>query len=179
MSNLPGGRLYVQTESTLTRKPVGESLFQTMAAASNFLIDSSIFYHEWTINEGVNSFLGKSFVDGIKTMPLGPWQNWAIIGACIYGSTMGTTGNVTLDIQKAAFNTTGWTSIFSSQPSINWQAAAGVTVYNGDSVPNCVAPVLAANPVTAIAKDKLRMVVNAVQAGGAQNFGIRVFYRGA
>lgn len=178
MSNLSPARLFVQTESVLTREPVGESMLQTGFASVNFLLTSTILYHEWTMNGPIKTFNGQTFVDGIKEMQA-DWPAWAITGAAMYGSVQGNSGTVELDIKIASFGSTSWASIFSTTPKITSSAAAGVTVYNGDTVAGCTAPVLTASPLSVTAKDKLRMDVIQMQGGSPRNFGIRVFYRGA
>jgi len=175
MSNLPSSKLYVQTESTLTREPVSENLVQTTAGSTNFLLDTSIYIAEWKLNGPIKLFSGQTYVDGIFTFPES--YNWEIFDVALYGGTMGSSGSTTLNILKASYGSSSYVSIFSTQGSISSAAGNGVSVHEGDSVSGCTAPILTTKPFPIVAKDKLRMDVSAVQDGSPRNFGIRVYYK--
>lgn len=49
MSNVPSAKKYVQTQSVQTRRPVSESLEQTIGASVNYCLDKSDFYANKTI----------------------------------------------------------------------------------------------------------------------------------
>jgi hypothetical protein len=51
MSNVPSAKKYIQIESVQTRRPVSESLEQTMAGSMNYCLDKSDFYANKTIKE--------------------------------------------------------------------------------------------------------------------------------
>lgn len=177
MSDLASAKLYVQTESVVTRQPVSESMLQTMGGSVNWLLDYTIFKHEFTMNNIISSFSGKNFVDGIKAFPA--TGNWQIIGQEIYGATMGTSGITQLDVQYAAQGTNVWTSIFSTLPSIASTATGPITIYDGDTSTGCVAGVLTSYPLLMPARTMLRMNCISTQTNGAQNFGIKIFWQGA
>lgn len=175
MSNLPSSKLYVQTESTLTREPVSENLIQTNAGSTNFLLDTSIYIAEWKLNGPIKLFNGKSYVDGIFTFPES--YNWEIFDVALWGGTMGSGGTTQLNILKASYGSNAFSTIFSTQGQITSSAGDGVSVHEGDSVAGCIAPILITKPFPIVSKDKLRLDVSNVQSGAPANFGIRVFYR--
>lgn len=175
MADLPSSKLYVQTESTLTREPVSENLVQTNAGSTNFLLDTSIYVAEWKLNGPIKTFSGLTYVDGIFTFPEA--YNWEIFDVAMYGAVMGSGGSTQFNILKASYGSSSFTSIFTTQPVITSAASAGVSVHEGDSVAGCTAPVLTIKPFPIVAKDKLRLDVVSVQTGVPRNFGIRCYYR--
>lgn len=175
MSNLPSSKLYLQTESVLTREPVSENLVQTLSGSTNFILDTSIYTAEWKLNGPNALFAGQSYVDGIFTFPES--YNWEIFDVAMYGGTMGNSGNTTLRILKASYGSGAYSTIFGTDASIGSTAGNGVSVHEGDSISGCIAPSLIVKPYPIAPKDKLRLDVLNVQSGGPRNFGIRVYYR--
>jgi hypothetical protein len=151
-------------------------MLQTISGSTNFLLDTSIFWFDFRINQALAPFAGKSGVDGIQSFP--PTNNWAIVGAMVYGGTMGSGGNTEFDILFRAQNTGSFVSIFSTRPAITSAAIANVSVYNGDTVTGCTAPILTASTINVSAKSQIRMDLISAQTGSPRNFGVRVFYRG-
>jgi len=179
-----------QVESVEFNAAVSENMLQTIAGAQTFLNYFSYFQKRFDIN-GLYS-LAPSFpqygVDGISVFEF----NAQIIDVWLFNQIAGSSGSTTVDIQVMASPGGSWTSIFTTQPSISWQAGNDVWVgsVNPSLIGSLYNPLPAYSPpinTTAAVLDStitnaipawaaMRCVLNGAQVGG-QNAGVIVHFR--
>ena len=114
---------------------VSENLAQTLAAESNFInyfqLDEKRFVCNGNYGGAVTPFLA---VDGISPFEF----NSQIIDAWLVIRTAGTAGSTSIDVQLATTPGGSFTSIFTTIPSISWQA--GDYTWVGSVNPSLVGP---------------------------------------
>ena len=179
-----------QVESVEFNAAVSENMLQTIAGAQTFLNYFTYAQKRFDIN-GLYS-LAPSFpqygVDGISVFEF----NAQIIDVWLFNQIAGSSGSTTVDIQVMASPGGTWTSIFTTQPSISWQAGNDIwtgavnpaligSQYNPLPAyvppPNTTAAVLNSVITDAIpAWTAMRCVLNSAQVGG-QNSGVILHFR--
>ena len=164
---------HIQIEETQFTAAASEYTMTRLGKNQNYILDYHIFEHAFKMNKTIFGFAGGVGVDGIFVFP----YDAEIVDAILYLETPGGGGDLTLDVQTSLFPSGAWTSIFSTQPSINAAAAAFSTVGVGDSVPFTTAPVLVSSPLIVSTKTRMRMSVPSMQSGAPANAGILIKYR--
>ena len=171
MSDLPGVRKYVQTEETRFRAAVSEALAQKLGSSINFINSFQKYVKQWFINGQYNAlsipFLG---IDGMTYVP----DNATITNAFMFHRAAGTGGSTSLDIKTATTPGGTFTSIFSTQPSINYAAGNFAFCFTGSSFLNTTAPVLSVTSLNA--NTVLRCDITSAQSGNtAKGCGLILF----
>lgn len=176
MSNQGSSKKYVQTESVQTRDAVGENVMQTMGGSINFAMDTLGINHQFKLNGPYAIAAGKNDIDGALIFD---WKA-EIFEVQLYSFTAGTGGTTTIDIKYSPTRNGPFTSIFTTQPSVSFNATHPTYVGTGDVVSppaNTVAPVLTALPFPIVAGGWLRCDVTSTMSGGARDCGVVVKYR--
>lgn len=172
MSNLPSERLYIQTESVVTRAPVSENLMQTISGSVNALLDQT-FLMDFRMNGHYAGFAGEQGFDGIVPFR----KNCEIMEVFMYNDIPGSSGTTEVDILYTPSSANTWTSIFSQRPAI--QSTAPSYSYVGTNFPSgfCVQPIMTSTPFQVVAGGALRFDVISTMAGSPKNMGIVIYFR--
>ena len=172
---VPAQRKTIYIEGSQFRSAISEDLLQRFGGAINF-INSYQYYQFYFGMMGPYSFLTVP-ATGVGTLEVFD-QNASIVNIWVYSGTAGSSGTTTVDIQKAAVNSSTYTSIFSTLPSVTSAAASGVVFdANGTaSLPTgCTRPVL--STVNFNVGDKLQFNVNSVMGGSPRDLQVQIFWR--
>jgi hypothetical protein len=172
--NLPGTKLYVQTEAVLTREPVSEALAQTIGGSVNFLLSRNYVEREWSVNGGYAYFTGQTALDTVWTVPTG--FNATIADVVVGHKLVGTGGTTTINIERSTDNGSTWSTIFSTAPSIASNAANYAWCGIGQTVTGFTAPVLIGSPAAfnVSAGDGFRMSITSAMTGSATDLWARI-----
>lgn len=172
---VPSQRKTIYIEGCQFRSALSEDLMQRFGGAINF-INNYQYYQFYFGMMGPYSFLTVP-ATGVGTLEVFD-QNATILNVWVYSGTAGTGGTTTVDIQKASVNSSVYTSIFSTLPSVTSSASSGAVFdANGTaSLPaGCTRPVL--STVNFTAGDKLQFNVNSVMGGTARDLQVQIFWR--
>lgn len=175
MSNYPGTKSYVQTESILTRRPVSESTIQTISGSTNFILEKMYQEHSFKLNGTYKLANGKLGVDGLLIFQ----YNAEIFNIILANQTAGTSGTTQIDLKKADNPGGTFTSIFTTIPEITSVAANFSYIGIGETLAGATAPILTSSPsvLNVNAGDCLRCDVLNVMSGSPANAEIIVYYR--
>lgn len=163
----------IQTEEVRFRAAVSEAVGQRLGETLNFIAQKEYSEKQYFIN-GIYASLPIPFtaIDGLTLMGF----NATLINAFIYIKTAGTSGDTELDIEyNTAPGPTGWTSIFTTKPKINFAAGDYAFCYVGSTFVNTTAPVFSTTNL-----DQgwvLRCNITSAQAGGAISTGLCLHYQ--
>lgn len=172
MSDIPSVKKFVQIEGTYDRKPVSQDLMQTIGGSTNFALDTLGVNYQFKLNGAYQSAKNKTSLDGFLIFD---WDA-EIFEVQMYSYTPGSTGTTTFDVQYSATRNGPFTSIFSTLPSISYNATHPTYVGVGDTVTNCVAPVLTSLPFQVVKGGWLKCDCTDTQSGGSRNAGIIIKY---
>lgn len=163
---------FIYEEEVRYRSAISESTWFKIAGAINFILNRNhqekAFYVNGEYSEVATPHI---FEDGIAIFNF----DAEIINAYAFNLVSGTSGDTELDIKIKPQLSGSWTSIFTTKPKINF-AAGEAWIGIGDTVPNCVAPVLTSFPLQVNKGDAIRLDMLQAQVGG-QNCGLLVHYR--
>jgi len=139
MTAVPPSRQIMQLEELRFRAAVSEATAQKLGSSVNFFLEEIYEQKAWFVNGGYG-VLSTPFVgiDGMEFM----FTNATLIDAFMFIKTAGSSGSTSLDIKYATTPGGSFTSIFSTPPSINYQAGNYAWVYVGSSFANTTAPIL-------------------------------------
>ena len=167
MTDITPSRQIIQYEETRFRAAVSEATAQKIGGSINFFLENVYEQKSWFLN-GQYNVLSIPFVgiDGMEFM----FTNALLIDAFMFVRTAGSGGNTSLDLKYATTPGGSFTSIFSTPPSINYQAGNFTWVNVGSSVPNTTAPVLGTTLLTA--GTAMRCDILSAQSGAALACGI-------
>ncbi len=160
MTDIVPSRQLIQTEETRFRAAVSEGTAQKMGGSMNFLLEELYEQKSWFIN-GNYSQLTTPFIgiDGMEFL----FTNATLLDAFMFVKTAGSSGSTSLDIKYATTPGGSFTSIFSTPPSINYQAGNFAWVYVGSAFVHTTAPVI--GTTTLNAGSALRCDVLSTQGG--------------
>lgn len=179
MTMIPPFRKLIQIEGSQFRGAVSEELIQRLGATNNFI---SLYQHdvkEFRVN-GPYSKAPVPFyaVDGIYTF----LYDAEILAVTLYNAKGGTSGTTQVDIKYSTAPNAAWSSIFSTLPSISYNAHTTpndvdkeVWVTSFSSAPaNTVAPVLSTTLVNAGWSVRMDLLTSQVDASNA---GVIIYFR--
>lgn len=172
MSNVTSSKQYVQTESVLTREPTSENVFQTISGSVNHAMDTIGENHQFKLNGPYVTAAGQNNLDGALIFD----YDAEIYEIQMYSFEAGTSGTTQFDLKYAPSSGASFTTIFSTKPSISYNALHPLYVGVGDTVLNAVAPVLTTFPFQVVKGGWIKLDVITTQTGG-RNAGIVVKYR--
>ena len=187
MSDFPPVRAQAQLEANRFRSGVSESLMQVYAGSTNFQNYFNYQKFDFKLFGFYNAVATPFYFDGLDIFEF----NSAIIDVwawCEYGGSSGTT---TFDVQIETSPGSGWTSIFTTQPSIAYNATGAsdgcwVGVVNAGLVgpeyfpptytapANTVRPVLSSVANSITAWTGIRALLTSVQGGQPKDCGIMI-----
>lgn len=172
---VPSQRKTIYIEGSQFRSAISEDLLQRFGGAINFINDYQ-YYQFYFGMMGPYSFLTVP-ATAVGTLEVFD-QNAQIVNVWVYSGTAGTSGTTTVDIKKASVNSSVYTSIFSTLPSVT-SAAASDSVFDANSISSlptgCTRPVL--STVNFNAGDKLRLDVSSVMGGSPRDLQVQIFWR--
>lgn len=165
---------FIPDAATLTRDAVSENLVQTISQSTNFAMNTLGCNHQFKLNGLYTSLANYQDADGALIFD---WDA-EIFEVQIYNFTAGSLGTTQFDILYSATRTGPFISIFSTQPSISYNATHPTYVGTADVglVPNAVAPVLTTLPFSVVKGGWLKMNVGTLQSGGKDG-GVVIKYR--
>lgn len=139
-------RQILQYEETRFRAAVSEATAQKMSGSINFFLEEIYQEKQFFVN-GNYSLLTTPFIgiDGFDFM----FNDTTLYDAFMFIKTAGSSGDTSLDIKYATTPGGSFTSIFSTPPSINYQAGNNFWVYGGTSFVHTTAPVLGVTQLAA------------------------------
>lgn len=174
MGDIPKLRRNVKEEEIRYRASISESTFYKLGGSVNFINDRQ-YYQFYFGMMGPYSFLSTPF-NGVGTIEVFDYDA-EIVQIWIASAASGS-GTTQIDIKKASLNSSSYSTIFSTKPSVS-SSAPSDAVFDMDSnatLPSgCVRPVLITPNF--LAGDKLRMDVDSVMGSGARDLQIQIFWR--
>lgn len=190
MSDVPPLRQNLQIEACQFRAAVSESFAQAMGGAENFINYFQYSEKNFVANGQYNLMTApQTFVDMVTVFPF----DAQVVDVWFYNLTAGASGSTQVDILVATPGTaTGsWTSIFTTKPSIAYNAGDNTWVgvqnnalvgplYSHSYTPpaNTVQPVLNTSVSSLITSGQgMRFDILTQQTGTPQNCGVVVCYR--
>lgn len=168
MSDLAGSRVFVQTESVKTRKPVSENVLQTIGGALNFQTSTNIFQHTWKVNGQYAGYANLLGVDNAFIIPV----NAQIFQVRFFIETPGASGTTEMDIKYASTSGGSFTSIFTTTPKAISTTPAFSYIEIGGTVTGMTAPVLTTNPFLVVKGGILR--ADLIQSMGSMPYNVSV-----
>jgi hypothetical protein len=169
MTAITPSRQLIQLEETRFRAAVSEATAQKIGGSVNFFLQQIYQQKEYFIN-GNYSSLSTPFsgIDGLQMF----FNNATLTDAFLYIKTAGSSGNTSLDIKFATTPGGSFTSIFTTPPSINYQAGNYAWCRVGTSYANTTAPVFNSAATAMSAGSVIRCDVLSVQGGSPLACGI-------
>ena len=151
MTALTPARAILQQEETRYLAAVSESAMQRLGGAMNLIMEQEYQQKTWYVNGNI-SILSTPFygIDGLEIVEF----DCNLINAFMYVKTQGSSGSLTMDVKYCPAPGGAWTSIFSTLPSISYQATTAADgnfawVYLGSTFSYTTAPVLAVTSLPA------------------------------
>ena len=161
---------YIQKETVQTREPTSENLFQSIGGSTNFLLDTNGEQHQFKLNGSFVGASGKSFLDGALIFE----YNATITDVQLYLFEGGLSGDFEIDLLYSPTKNGPFTSIFSTKPKINFAATTPTFIGVGETVTNCIAPVL--STLNVVKGGWIYLQVTSTQIGNAYG-GVIVRYQ--
>lgn len=174
MTEVTPARTLLQVEELRFRAAVSEATAQRIGAGVNFIQTNVYEQKDWWINGAYGAggiTIPFTAIDGLTLVEF----NAEIIDAFMFVRQAGSSGNTTLDIEYATTPGGSWTSIFSTKPSINYQAGDFSWCYVGSAFANTTAPVLSTTSINA--KTVFRCNISSAQGGDPRGCGLVLIYR--
>lgn len=129
----------LQQEELRFRAAVSEATGQRIGAAVNFIQQNVYQVKQFFVNGNYNLLtLPFTGIDGLEFF----FNNATLVDAALVVKTAGSSGNTSFDLKYATTPGGSFTSIFSTPPSINYQAGNYAWCRVGTSFPNTVAPII-------------------------------------
>lgn len=162
MTNITPSRQLLQIEELRFRAAVSEATAQRIGGNVNFFLENIYEQKTWFINGNYN-ILAKPFagIDGMEFM----FNNSTLIDAFMFIKTAGNSGDTTLDIKYATAPGGSFVSIFTTPPTINFQAGDYAWINVGSSLAHTTAPVLDPSATALSAGTALRCDILDMQGG--------------
>jgi hypothetical protein len=174
VADIPYLRRNVKEEEIRYRASISESTFYKIGGSVNF-INTYQYFQFYFGMMGPYSFLSTPF-NGVGTIEVFDYDA-EIVQIWVTSMTSGS-GTTQVDIKKAALNSSSYSTIFSTKPSVSSSTPSdSVFDMNGEATlpSGCVRPVLVSANFNA--GDKLRLDVDSVMGSGARDLQIQIFWR--
>jgi hypothetical protein len=175
MANITPARRNVQIEEVQYKSAVSEATFSKLGGSINFINTYQYYqlYFGMGGNYGTSSLVPGNGIGSLEVFD----QNAELVNVWVYSGTAGTSGTTTLDLKFAPVNSSTYTSIFSTTPSVTSAAASGV-FFDANSIATlptgCTKPVLSKTLFNA--GDKIRCDISSIMAA-ASNFIVIIHWR--
>lgn len=182
MTDITPSRTNIQLEGAEFRAAVSEFLIQSLGAGINFINERQHSEKQFFLNGRYNALITPyAAVDGLTFFQF----DAEIIDVWAFTIINGAGGTTSFDIKIASTPGGSFTSIFSTNPSIDASAGSYIWIHVGSTVPNTVAPVFASpnvnGNVDVSAGQAIRFDLLSAQTGvtgaGPRGCGIVVHYR--
>ena len=171
----------VQLESTLTRAPTSENLFQNLGGNVQFINEAHVFTHTWKINGNYGTTAGEFSVDNLfvfRNKANGIGVNVEIVDVVLSVDKPGTTGFTDIDLKVSTTPGGGFTSIFSTRPGAGPSAPQYSWAGVGDSVTGFQSPVfVSGSSVVCPFNSGVRMDIVSTMLGNPEGVNITIYYR--
>lgn len=175
MGLIADARKYIDELEVKYRSSVSESTWFKIGGVINFILNRNHQEKQFFLNGNYGLLPAPIYkLDGMTIFNF----DAEIFNVYMFNIKAGISGTTELDIRIKPQASGAFTSIFSTRPSINYQAGDDKWVGIGDTVTNCVAPVLTsgASPLQVNKGDGLVIDLIQSQARG-ENCGILIHYR--
>jgi hypothetical protein len=176
MTDLLEKRVIIQAEETVYDYGLSQRLFQRFGQIGNFISKRQHSEKQFYVNGNYGNLAVSRFpqlaVDGMVFFEFDAF----LINVWMFVEYAGASGDTQFDVLRATAPGGAFTSIFTTKPSINYQAGNFTWVSLGSAVAHTTAPVLALTNVNQ--GDALRMDMITGQAGNnAAGAGLLIHYR--
>lgn len=164
-TKITGARQTFYIEDTQYRAANSEALMSKLASGMQFINDNQMVILDFFATGPYDINTSFPFVCGDFEILE---KNYEIVNVWVTNGTKGSSGTTQADIERAALNSSSWSTIFSTKPAFSSSSADGDLIDSAEMI--AAAPTGVTRPVLSSANlnagDKLRLKLHSVMTGG-------------